>query len=184
MIDSIVGTAIEELPEGCIVLLETGEGTEPEVGMEAMRQLLDQGYSGMVLSAGQPLDKLIERCKNEDLDCERLLILDCVDGDAKCPTPELTDNVVRIDDITDLTFIVVSIISSIKKLPAKKFLLIDDIPAMLEKNHPLFFARFMHIVLTNIRHFHMSGVLVSKKDGINKMVRAEIAQLCDRVIEI
>ncbi len=183
MIDSIVGTAIEELPEGGIVLLETGEGTEPEVGVQAMRQLLNQGYSGMVLSAGQPLDKLIERCKDEDFDCERLLILDCVGGGAKCPK-EASDQIVRIDDITDLTLIVVSIISSIKKLPAKKFLLIDDISAMLEKNHPLFFARFMHIILTNIRNYNMSGVLVSKKDGINKMVRAEIAQLCDRVIEI
>lgn len=183
MIDAIVGTAIEELPEGGVVLLETNEGAGHEVGVEAMRLLLNRGYSGMVISAGQSLEKLHENCEKVDIDCSRLLIIDCV-CEGTCPKPELADNVVRVEDVTDLTFIVVSIISSIKKLPAKKFLLIDDVPAMLQKNHPLFFSRFMHIVLTNIRNYHMSGVLVSRKDGISTMVRAEIAQLCDRVIEI
>ena len=181
--DSAVKNTIEELPEGGVVLFETGEGKGVGTGIDAIKLLLDQDYSGLVLSAGTSLEKLNEQCEKADIDCSRLLVIDCV-CEGSCPRPGLTDNIIRIEDVTDLTLIVVSIISSIKKLPAKKFLLIDDIPAMLERNHPLFFARFMHIVLTNIRNYHMTGLLVSKKDGISKMVRAEIAQLCDKVIEV
>jgi hypothetical protein len=51
-------------------------------------------------------------------------------------------------------------------------------------NKPYIFARFVHNVLTKMRLKGVGGILISLQNTSNKEIRAEIAQLCDKVIKI
>ena len=61
---------------------------------------------------------------------------------------------------------------------------IDSITTMLIHNKPYVFARFIHSVLTRMRVHEIGGLLISLEDQTSREVRAEIAQLCDKVIKI
>jgi len=55
---------------------------------------------------------------------------------------------------------------------------------MLIHNRPGTFACFMHDILTKMRIHKIGGLLISLKETTNKDMRAEIAQLCDKVIKL
>jgi hypothetical protein len=63
-------------------------------------------------------------------------------------------------------------------------LFIDSITTMLIHNKPHVFARFIHSVLTKMRLNGTGGLLISLKDKTSREVRAEIAQLCDKVTKM
>ena len=64
------------------------------------------------------------------------------------------------------------------------FVIFDSITTMLIHDKPYIFARFIHNVLTKMRIYGVGGVLISIADNSNREIRAEIAQLCDKVITI
>jgi len=55
---------------------------------------------------------------------------------------------------------------------------------MLIHNPPTAFGKFVHCLLTKMRLLGAGGILLSLETETNKEVRAEIAQLCDRVIKV
>ena len=83
-----------------------------------------------------------------------------------------------------MTNISVSLHDSIKKIKGNKFVLIDSINTMLIHNKPDIFARFMHGILTRIRLYNINGILIAIESETNREVRAEIAQLCDKITHI
>ena len=64
------------------------------------------------------------------------------------------------------------------------FIFFDSITTMLIHNEPYVFARFMHSIFTRMRLNGIGGIMISMTDRTNREVRAEIAQLCDKVIKI
>ena len=64
------------------------------------------------------------------------------------------------------------------------FLFIDSITTMLIHNDPHIFARFIHNILTKMRLYGTGGLIISLEEKTNREVKAEIAQLCDKVIKI
>ena len=55
---------------------------------------------------------------------------------------------------------------------------------MLMHNKQNTFIIFIHSLLTKMRIKEIGGILISLEEDTNKEVRAEIAQLCDRVIKV
>ena len=45
-------------------------------------------------------------------------------------------------------------------------------------------AKFIHSILTKMRTNNVSGLLISLEAETDKEVRAEIAQLCDKIIKV
>ncbi len=89
-----------------------------------------------------------------------------------------------LESVADLTKISLSISECIKAIKGKKFIFIDSITTMLIHNKPDVYARFIHNILTKMRMSGINGLLISLENETNKEVRAEIAQLCDRVIKV
>ncbi|MCK5342920.1 MAG: hypothetical protein KAR20_05930, partial [Candidatus Heimdallarchaeota archaeon] len=59
----------------------------------------------------------------------------------------------------------------------------DSSSSLLIHNDPSLFARFIHGILTKMRIHQTSGLLISIEQQTDKEIRAEIAQLCDRIIK-
>jgi len=182
---SDLGRLEEELrntPEGSIVFLETTSDKALDVGLKLVKLYSDKNDKGIIVSANRPYRNLVNLLKSKDVDVSRMHILDCIskgqDADVEAENVEFVDNVSALTDIS------LSISENIKNSNGKKFVFFDSIPTMLIHNKPYVFARFVHSVLTKMRLNNVGGVLVSLQDDNNKEVRAEIAQLCDKVIHI
>ena len=130
-----------------------------------------------------PIDLVLRKDKNSNIDVKKVFLLDCV---CKSQAIEAQDseNVLHLENVSALTNIAISINKTTEKLKGNRFIFIDSITTMLIHNKPDVFARFTHSILTKMRIDGLNGLLISLENETNKEVRAEIAQLCDKVIKI
>ncbi len=174
---------LNNLPEGWIVLLETSAEKVLEVNLAVMKILIDKNYTGLVISANRPCRNLLELYEKNSINTKKVMILCAVcksqGGDAKN-----AENILHLERISALTEMSISLNEAIKKTKDNKFVFIDSITTMLIHNQPNVFAIFIHSILTKMRMNMVSGLLISLENETNKEVRAEIAQLCDKVIRI
>jgi hypothetical protein len=173
---------LNNLPEDSIVLLETSADTSLETSIASMKFLANKNDKGIVLSANRPYVNLMNLYEKNEIDINKMFILDLIsknqNGSAQA------DNVLFLENISALTDISLSLNDCMKTINGKKFVFIDSITTMLIHNQPYVFARFIHSILTKMRLNGVGGVLVSLDNKTNKDVRAEIAQLCDKIIKI
>jgi hypothetical protein len=171
---------LENLSESWIVFLETGAENSLEVNIESVKLFLKRGLWGIILSASRPYSNLLDIYKENGIEIEKIIILD---GVSKGQTVE-NKNVIFLGGLDDLTNISIALSDTYKKLDHKSFLFLDSITSMLIYNNPMIFAKFIHSLLVKMRINNEGGILFSLEEETEKRVRAEIAQLCDKVIKI
>lgn len=170
------------LPEGWITLLEANVENAIELNLVAVQYLVSKNYNGIIVSVSRPYMNLISLYKKNNINIDNLFFIDCV-SKSESSIQKSEKNVSFIDNISDLTSILISIEEAIK-VSGPKFIVFDSVNSMLIHNKPEVFARFVHSLLTKMRVRLISGFILSFEDETNKEVRAEIAQLCDKVIRV
>jgi len=174
---------LEDLPDDSIILIETSPEKAFELGLALVKFFSDKNDNGIIVSANRPYSNLVSVLKKNGIDVGKMFFLDCI---SKSQNADIqAENVSFIDNVSSLTDISLTINQRIRETNGiKKFVFFDSIPTMLIHNKPYVFARFVHGVLTMMRLNGVGGVLVSLNGENNKEIRAEIAQLCDKVIKI
>ena len=174
----------DDLPAGWIVLLETSAEKALEISLSTIRYLIDKKqYIGIVVSASRPYKNITQLYQQKGIDTNKILIIDCL---SKSQSINLEDagNVLYLDAVSDLTSISLAVKGSMEKIQGNKFVFIDSITSMLIHNEPTVFARFIHGVLTKMRISGTSGLLISLERETDNDIRAEIAQLCDKIVRL
>lgn len=171
------------LPEGWIVLLETSPEKVLDVSLAAMKILTDKNYSSIVLSASRPCSNMLNLYEKNKIDKKKIFIIDCV-----CKTLDSkvadTTNIKHLENSAVLTEMAIQLGKLMEDAKSDKFIFIDSITTLLIHNKPDVLARFVHSILTKMRMKNVSCLLVSLEGETNREVRAEIAQLCDKVIKV
>ena len=173
---------LQDIPSDYIVFLETSSDKFLEVSLAAIKLLANKNDSGIIVSANRPYKNLIDFYKRNDIDVSKMFILDCITKNQF--NTYNGGNVVFLENVSALTDISLHLDERIKIMNGKKFLFIDSITTMLIHNDPHIFARFVHSVLTKMRLYGTGGLIISLEEKTNRDVKAEIAQLCDKVIKI
>ena len=178
-----IAKELNSLTEGWIVLVETSVEKSLEVSLAATKILTNKNYNGIILSASRPYPNLVSLYKKNNIDIKKIFVLDCI-SKSQNANLEDTKNVLYLENVSDLTNLLISINEYVKRIKGNKFIFVDSITTMLIYNQPNIFARFIHSILTEMRMSGINGLLISLEKETNKDVRAEIAQLCDKVIRI
>ncbi len=171
------------VPEGQIILLETNAEHSLDVSLSAMRIITrNKKATAIILSASRPCTNLLMLYQKNNIPIDHLLILDCI-----CKTPPVSakalTNIIHLGDVSALTSISLAVTESLKKITGSRLVVIDSINTMLIHNQPSIFGKFIHGLLTRMRLVGAGGILLSLEAETDKMIRAEIAQLCDKVIK-
>ncbi len=183
MIDAkTIERELEALPESGIAMIETSAENALELGLVAARFLTSRGFTGIILSASRPYSNLMELYAKNGIPAKKVFVLDCVTK--KSPQTRELENVLCVETASDLTTISLAMQKAFDQTAGKRFLFVDSITTFLIYNEPRSFARFVHFALTKARLNSISGILVSLTEGTDPEVRAEIAQLCDKIIRI
>jgi len=167
---------------GLILLLETSADQSFETSLASVQFLSKKNDSGIIISASRPYSNLMKIYNDKKIDTNKIFIIDLISKSQDAAVE--ADNVKYLDNVSALTHISLAISDYIKALPGKKFIFIDSITTMLIHNEPYVFTRFIHSILTRMRINGVEGLLISLTDRTNQDVRAEIAQLCDKVVKI
>ena len=174
---------INDSPEDYIILIETTPEKSLDVNMALVKLLSEKNDKGIIVSANRPYSNLVNFYKRNDIDVNKMFVLDCVSKNGNNGGPKV-ENAVFLENASALTDISLCINEHLNGSSDKKFLFFDTLTTMLIHNKPQVFARFLHNILTKMRINGVGGVLISLIDDSNKETRAEIAQLCDKVIKI
>jgi len=173
---------LKEIPEDYIVLVETSAEKAFEVALAAVKFLTKKNDHGIVVSANRPYVNLLSIYKRNNIETNKVYIIDLISKNQNADIK--AENVMFVENASSLTGISLSVNKYIKNLNGKKFVFIDSLTTMLIHNEPYVFARFIHSMFTRMRLNGVGGLLISISDRTNREVRAEIAQLCDKVIKI
>lgn len=174
---------LRALPEEWIVLLETSAENSLKVSLAALKILMNKGYVGIIVSASRPCSNLLELYSKNKINTKTIFILDCVCKSQGIKEPE-KGGVLHLENAAALTNISLALNKVMVQTKGKRLIFVDSVTTMLIHNKPEIFARFVHSILTKMRVNKINGFLVSLEKETNQEVRAEIAQLCDKVIKI
>lgn len=170
------------LSKGEIALVEAAAENILKVSIDIIKSLTGKGDNCIILSTNRPYSNLLGLYEENNIDAGKVFILDCICKSQGAET-EKVSNVAFINSITDLTSISIAINECADKIKGNKFILIDTVTTMLMHNNQNTFIIFMHALLTKMRIKGIGGILIYLEEDTNKEVRAEITQLCDRVIK-
>ena len=165
------------------MLIETTAENALEMSISAVKILTSKDYTGIILSASRPCKNLLDIYNNSKIDTKKVVVL-CAVCRSQGVDAEDSSNVLHLERLSALTQISISINEAINRIKGDKFLFIDSVTTMLIHNQPNTFAMFIHTVLTKMRVNGVDGYLISLETETNKEVRAEIAQLCDKVVKV
>ena len=183
MIEQKIEEEIRKLPEGWIMLLETTAENSMTVSLTALKMLSERGYSGIIISASRPYSNLLSVYKQSGIETRNFYFVDCISRTFVSST-EKNDHVAYVDNVASLTDLSMAVNNMMEEVPGKKFIFIDSITTMLIHNKPEVFVKFLHSILTKMRVHMITGLLVSLEVEIDKSIKAEITQLCDKVIKL
>jgi hypothetical protein len=170
------------LPQEYIVYLETSAENSFEISTLIVKYLSEKNDIGIIVSANRPYTNLLSIYQQNNIDTSKMFIIDCLSKSQHANKPD--ENVMFIDNLSALTDISLSIDEKMRNMDGKKFIFFDSLTTMLIHNQPYTLARFIHNILTKMRLKNVGGVIVSLYDNSHREIRAEIAQLCDKVVKI
>jgi hypothetical protein len=170
------------LPEDYIVFIETSAEKSFEVSTALVKYLSEKNDRGIIVSANRPYANLLGVYQKNDINVSKMFILDCLSKSQHADTPN--EQVSFIANLSALTDISLSLDENMNNMEGKKFIFFDSLTTMLIHNQPYTLARFIHNILTKMRLKGVGGVIISLYDNSHREIRAEIAQLCDKVIKI
>ena len=174
---------LNALPEGYIVLLETNPEHILDLNIDVIKTLTQKGYLGIILSTSRPYSNIISLYKKNGIDTNRIFLLDCITK-SQSASQQKAGNVMYLEDVSGLTQISLSLKQAMEEIQGNRFVFVDSINTMLIYNKPTIFAKFIHTLMTRMRVNGITGLLVSLENETNREVRAEIAQLCDKIIKV
>lgn len=177
-----IETELNNLPDGWTVLLETSAENALEVSLTMIKNLTDKNYIGIILSASRPYENLSTLYLNNNIDMEKIFILDLVSKSQSIDLEEIS-NVLYLENASALTNVSIAINECFPGIQGKKFIFVDSITTMLIHNKPDVFVRFIHSILTKMRLNRINSLLVSLENETNREVRTEISQLCDKILK-
>jgi len=173
----------KDLPENWIIMLEASAEKLLSISLESMKILTQKGLSAIVLSTSRPCTNLIKLYKNKKINVNKIIVLCCVCKSQDSSVKD-TNNVIHIHSVDALTEISVALKKVTEETKNKSFLFLDSISTMLIHNNPKILAKFIHHILVLMRLNNISSILISIEKETDKIVRAQLTQLCDKVIRI
>lgn len=173
---------LKNVPDDYIILVELSPEHSFELTTALVKYFSDKKFKEIIVSANRPYNNLMNVYKQNSIDTSRMFILDCISKNQNVTVQE--NNVICIDNVSSLTDISLTINETLNGSNEKQFVFFDSITTMLIHNKAYVFTRFIHNVLTKMRLKGVGGLLIYTKDNSNSEIRAEISQLCDKVIKI
>lgn len=153
-----------------------------DISIEILKPLVKRKISGIYLALNKPYDTLIENFKGK-LDTEKLFFIDAVSRTAGSKT-ERKENALFVNAPTSLTEISIAMEQILQITTEDKFLYLDSVSTLLTYNNEATTIKFIHFLINKLRASHAIGIFIVLREKAAEHVVSELAQFCDRVIEV
>ena len=173
---------LKKLKGDFIVLTILPSEQYENVNLALLKILVNKmGYKGGYISVNRPYQNLTILLNNNKINPKSLFFIDCVSRQVK--EQDDVKNCVFIDAPTNLTEISIAA-DNVLRDKGKRFIFIDSLDTLTLYNNAETVIRFAHNLINKMRMHNTSGVILSLHDDTDKKMIDELAQFCDKVIDL
>lgn len=171
---------LKSAPKKFVVQIESSAENYNDVLQTSLDFLLEEKNSrGIYVTLNKPVTVLAKELEGKKIDSKRLFFIDGITGTtAKKEEPE---NFVILSGPTALTELSIEITKA-KETGKFDFLLFDTISTLLIYNSQKRSLQFAYFLLTKLKDFALSGIIIYLKSDLEKEVFESVAHLGDKTL--
>ena len=171
---------ISKLREKEIALVICSQANVPETNTDLLKLIAENGSHAIALSITHPYESLEKELGKLS---KKFFFIDCISRSGGLE--ERGENHLCVDNPARLTEIGIAITEGFKALPeGKKFLFVDAISGLSVYTNKSVFSNFSRFLTGKTREFGACGVIVSVANAMDNDMQSQLAQFCDKVIDI
>jgi hypothetical protein len=176
---------LRSLPENYMVLLILNVKQYFEGVIEVLRMLCnEENLPGIYITVNKPYGTMKELLRDRGVNTSRIFFIDAISQTVT--QPKLTNHQViylpNPQSLTDLSLALNAAATALEG--SKKFLFMDSLSTLLIYNETESVAKFAHFLTIKMRSLNIKGVLIALRQMLDEELIFEVAQYCDRVIDL
>ena len=170
---------LRDLPRDFVVLAIMPEKHFEAANMRLLKYLVEElGYHGAYVAMNRPYHDISKVMQQSNIDHNKVLFIDCVTGQKAT-----AQNCVFLNSMESLTQIGICL-DPVYKNRDLSFIFLDSLDAMSVYHEQKVVVRFVRNMIERIREHTMSGVMLGLHEETDKRLIAELAIVCDKVIDL
>lgn len=170
------------LPENFIVLTLVRSENSEKANLALLDYLVNtKGHRGNYIAVSRPYSDISALLRKNSIDPDGLFFIDCISRDTGGEVE--AHNCVYIDSPQHLTDLSIAM-QELFAMKHGEFVVIDSVNTLSIYNDRERLMKFMHFMSTKIRLHELKGVMISLHKGTDPAFISEIAQFCDKVIDL
>lgn len=163
-----------------ITLVLTPAAMLRESNIRICREVLDQGYTLVVVTTSYPFMVLKKLYEQQGMDLSRIYFIDAITRYSLGTTPESAAHCTFISNPSNLTDLGIAITRQLQDIPDEKICLFFDSVSTLVLYLPSGnISKFIHFVTTKLRLLDHSGIFLAVEKGLDPMLLTQVTTFVD-----
>lgn len=136
---------------------------------------------GSYITVNRPYKSMVQLLESKNIDVKSLFFIDCITKEFKGESA--AKNCYFVGSPSNLTEIAIAL-DPIFKEGKHKFVFLDSLDTLTVYNTVESVIRFAHFLTSKVRLHDLSGVFLAVHENSDERLMIELAQFCDKVIDL
>lgn len=173
---------LKSLPENFVVMAIVPFKNFEEINIRLISFLIKKYNSkGSYITINRPYKSMVKLLKKENLNLNNMFFIDCITKELK--EREDVKNCYFVGSPSNLTEIAIAL-DPVFKEGKHKFVFLDSLDTLTVYNPINSVIKFAHFLTSKVRLHDLSGVLLAVHENSDEKLVIELAQFCDKVIDL
>lgn len=178
-----IESELKNLPENFVVMAIVPFKHFEEANLHLLSILMKKpDVQGSYITVNKPYKSMVQLLERKNINARNLFFIDCItekiyekaEDAKKCYFVGSPSNLTEIGIALDPVF----------KEGKHKFVFLDSLDTLTVYNSTESVIRFAHFLTSKVRLHNLSGVLLSVHENSDERLVTELAQFCDKVIDL
>lgn len=173
---------LKNLPDNFVVMAIVPFKHFEEVNMHLLSIMIDKyNAKGSYITVNRPYKSMVKLLERKNINVRNLFFIDCITKELREKAD--TKNCYFVGSPSNLTEIAIAL-DPVFKEGKHRFVFLDSLDTLTVYNSVESVIRFAHFLTSKVRLHDISGVLLAVHENSDERLVTELAQFCDKVIDL
>ncbi|MBL7100560.1 MAG: hypothetical protein ISS23_01255 [Nanoarchaeota archaeon] len=173
---------LKNLPENFVVMAIVPFKHFEEFNLHLLSFLVKKyNARGSYITINRPYKSMVQLLKKQNINVRNLFFIDCITKELR--ERKNVENCYFVGSPSNLTEIAIAL-DPVFKENKQKFIFLDSLDTLTVYNSVESVIKFAHFLTGKVRLHDISGVLLAVHENSDKRLVTELAQFCDKVIDL
>ncbi len=177
--------ALQKLQKEFVLIAVFNPGNYSQSNTEFFKTLIEKKHLVPIyVTINKPYLSLVSSLEQTKIETKKIFFVDMITKTAN-RNPAKESNVMFLESPRNLTDLGIALNQVTQSIDVKNRLVyFDSLSALLIHNDSARISKFFHFLITKLRVWGLSGVIIALDKKEDKEIIAQISQFCDNVLEV